>query len=204
MPLRRLWHSSRAAAACIAGQVSRGFRLLDWQLSKWYMNGSLFARALAFALKPMATPTTPDFSAKEPRQGVAKILIEAVYAFILAVTLLAWAVIGLVVWVPLLVRTTTLLAASVLYASLFRDDARISSAERAVNFAVRFYLSGFEHFVSFYRNRHNPETPVGLLSELKWRELLVECLWVVVVWAIISFIVHEILATFTFYWPFHF
>jgi len=52
-------------------------------------------------------------------------LIESVYAFILVVTVGGWAVLGFPVWLPLLVRTTTLLAGSVFYASLFRDQPRM-------------------------------------------------------------------------------
>src|SRR5450755_2647870 len=41
------------------------------------------------------------------------------YVLILAVTVIGWTVIGFLVWVPLLIRTTMLLTAVVLYATLF-------------------------------------------------------------------------------------
>ena len=129
------------------------------------------------------------------RTGFGDYLVEAVYAVILVVTIGTWAVIGAAVWVPLLVRTTTLLAASVFYATLFRDQARVTNAQRALHFSVRFYTKGFEHFLAFYRQRHDPEPPVGLLeplSEMKWKELVVECVWVVVVWSAIYLIVHSV------------
>jgi hypothetical protein len=125
-------------------------------------------------------------------KGVADHLIESVYGFILLVTVGGWSVAGFAVWIPLLVRTTTLLAASVFYATLFRDAARVQNAQRSLHFAVRFYVRGFDHFICFYRQRHEPEAPLGLfepLSEMKWKELLIECAWVIGVWAGLYFIV---------------
>lgn len=125
-------------------------------------------------------------SATTATVGVAERLIELVYRFILVVTVGGWSIVGFAVWVPLLVRTTTLLAASVFYATLFRDTARVRNAQQSLHFAVRFYIRGFEHFTSFYRQRHEPEAPLGLfepLSEMKWKEMLVEMAWVVGVWA---------------------
>lgn len=122
--------------------------------------------------------------------GLAERLIEGVYAFILVVTVGSWSIAGFLVWIPLLVRTTTLLAASVFYATLFRDQARVLSAQRSLHFAVRFYVRGFEHFTTFYRQRHDPDPPVGLfepLSEMKWKELAIECGWVLGVWLVLYF-----------------
>jgi hypothetical protein len=122
-------------------------------------------------------------------------LIESVYAFILIVTVCVWTILGFVVWLPLLVRTTTILAGSVLYHNLFGDRPRVVQAERSVHFAVRFYVKGFEHFLIFYRQRHEPDPPVGLLEPLttmKWKELLVECAWVLGVWAVTYFVVHSL------------
>ena len=129
--------------------------------------------------------------------GVGEHLIEGVYALILVVTVGGWSVAGFAVWVPLLVRTTTLLAAAVFYATLFRDQARVINAERTLHFAVRFYVRGFEHFLTFYRQRHDLEPPPGLfepLSQMKWKELLIECGWVVGVWAVIYLLVHGVVA----------
>ena len=127
--------------------------------------------------------------------GFGYFLIESVYAVILCVSIGAWTILGFAVWLPLLVRTTTLLAGSVFYHSLFRDQPRVMHAQRSVNFAVRFYVKGFAHFIVFYRERHKPDPPVGLfepLTAMKWRELLVECAWVVGVWAVTYFVVHSL------------
>lgn len=112
-------------------------------------------------------------------------LIEGVYAAILVVTVGAWAVLGFVVWVPLLVRTTLFLAGTVLYVSLFRDLAQLARAQSSVHFAVRLYSRGFEHFRAFYRQRGQPEQPVGLfepLTAMTRDDLLVEGVWVGTVW----------------------
>jgi hypothetical protein len=122
-------------------------------------------------------------------------LIEAVYGLILVVTVLTWSVVGFAVWVPLLVRSTSLLAGAVFYSSLFRDQARVTNAQRSVHFAVRFYIRGFAHFLSFYQQRHDPEPPIGLfepISDMKWKELLVECAWVVGVWTVGYFAIHAL------------
>jgi len=128
----------------------------------------------------------------------ADLLIEAVYRVILLVTITGWTIVGFAVWVPLLIRTTTLLGAAVFYATLFRDRVRVLNAQASVHFAVRFYVRGFEHFLAFYRQRHEPEPPLGLLeplSEMKWKELLIECFWVVGVWAALSFFLRGILVS---------
>ena len=137
-----------------------------------------------------------DISSNEFHRGLAARLVECVYAMILVVTVTGWTVAGFAVWVPLLVRSTTIMAAAVFYASLFGDRARVVNAERNLYFAVRFYLRGFEHFVRFYRERHAPEPSLRRLSEMKWRELLIDCIWVVGVWAAVSFAIHAVLAFF--------
>ncbi len=112
-------------------------------------------------------------------------LIEGVYALILVVTASAWIVLGFVVWVPLLVRSTARLAGTVFYVSLFRDQPRLAHAQSRVHFAVRFYPRGFEHFRAFYRQRGEPEQPVGLfepLTTMTRGELLGEGAWVASVW----------------------
>lgn len=129
--------------------------------------------------------------------GVSGFLIEAVYFLILIVTVGGWTVVGFCVWVPLLIRTTTILAAAVFYATLFQDQDRVTNAERGLNLAVRFYLRGFDHFITFYRHRHDVERPGGVfgrLSDMKWKELLVECLWVVGVWSVLYLASHTLLA----------
>lgn len=129
------------------------------------------------------------------RTAAGEYLIETVYGFILFVTVGGWALAGFAVWVLLLVRTTTLLAAAVFYATLFRDQARVVNAQRSLHFAVRFYVRGFEHFLTFYRQRHDPEPPMGLfepLSDMKWKELVVECVWVLGVWAGVYLVVHSL------------
>ena len=129
--------------------------------------------------------------------GAATYIVEAIYFVIVVATIGGWAVAGFVVWVPLLVRTTVIFAGSVFYANLFRDAARVRNAERALHFAVRFYIDGFRHFLLFYRYRHDTEAPVGLLeplSEMRWKEMLVECLWVSAVWGATYWFVHSWLA----------
>ena len=120
-------------------------------------------------------------------------LIEGVYAVILVVTVGAWSVLGFVVWVPLLVRSTTLLAGTVFYISLFRNAARLADAQSEVHFAVRFYARGFEHFLAFYRRRREPETPAGLfepLTTMTRGDVLVECAWIFTVWLVTVFTVN--------------
>jgi fatty acid desaturase len=138
-----------------------------------------------------------DHSAPTLGEKFGRALIEGVYAAILAVTMGAWTVAGFVIWVPLLIRTTAFLAATVFYVSLFRDLARLAQAQGRVHFAVRFYPQGFEHFQSFYRKRGEPEQPVGLLeplTSLTRRELLIEIAWVVTLWALLVFSIRAAIA----------
>ena len=133
---------------------------------------------------------------EEVRTVAGAYLIEGVYALILCVTVSAWAVVGFLVWFPLLVRITSILAATVLYANYFGDHHRVVNARRALHFASKFYVRGFEHFLTFYRQRHDPDPPPGLfepVTEMRWRELLVECLWVVLVWSVGYLFFHSLL-----------
>ncbi len=125
-------------------------------------------------------------------------LIEGVYTVILVVTVVAWTLLGFVVWVPLLVRTTVFLTGTVFYVSLFRDQAKLAYAQRGVRFAARFYTLGFEHFLTFYRKRGEPVTPVGLfepLTSMTRDDLLVEGVWVATVWAAAVFGVNAAVST---------
>jgi hypothetical protein len=136
-------------------------------------------------------------ASEQLHRGLAYYLIEAVYAVILVVTILGWLVAGFAVWVPLLIRSTTMFAAAVLYASLYGDQKRVDNAKGIVYYAVRFYLRGFQHFVDFYRERHSPASQESVfepLSEKKWMELLVDCLWVLGVWTALYFVTHPLLA----------
>jgi len=142
-------------------------------------------------LENSSTESVPD----EVRAPVGDYLIEGVYGLIVVVTVVTWAVIGFMVWVPLLIRTTAVLAGTIFYATLFRDQARVVNSQRSVHMAVRFYIRGFEHFVTFYRQRHDPDPPIGFLepiSDLRWKELLIECLWVICVWAMLTFTTHSL------------
>jgi hypothetical protein len=88
-----------------------------------------------------------------------------------------------------------LLTATVLYSTLLGDKDRVVQAERGLNFAVRFYLRGFEHFINFYRHRHESEQQEGLIPEqIQWREMIVQCAWVVVAWTIVYFSVHSLIS----------
>lgn len=112
-------------------------------------------------------------------------LIEGVYVVILGVTMSAWSVLGFLVWVPLLVQNTIFLAGTVFYVSLFRDQIKLAEAQGRVQFATRFYARGFEHFRVFYRQRGQPDTPVGFfepLAPMTRGDFLVQGLWVVTVW----------------------
>ena len=138
-----------------------------------------------------------EIDVNEFREGnFGYFIIESVYAFILIVTVSTWTILGFFVWLPLLVRSTTILAGSVFYASLFSDQPRVVLAKKNVHFAVRFYVRGFDHFLTFYRQRHEPESPLGLfepLTEMKWKELLVECIWVFGVWILTYLVTHSLI-----------
>jgi hypothetical protein len=139
--------------------------------------------------------TMEGVAAHNTDHGLGRLLIEAVYFLILVVTVTGWTVIGFLVWVPLLIRTTMLLTAVVLYATLFGDQDRVVRAEQGLYIAVRFYLRGFEHFMNFYRQRHEARPQGGLLpSEVRWKEMIVQCAWVIVAWSAVYFSVHSIFA----------
>jgi hypothetical protein len=159
------------------------------------------------ALEALVNVTRRRLSAIDRRNAPSAIdrferfLIESVYAVILAATVTGWAVLGFVVWVPLLVRNTILMAGTVFYVSLFRDYANMANAQRSLHVAVRLYARGFEHFFEFYRRRGEPETPVGLfepLTSMTRDDLLVESVWVGSVWMAAMFAMNA--ATSALFW----
>jgi hypothetical protein len=147
------------------------------------------------ATQESRAPTLEVVSSHDPHGGLGGFLIELVYLFILIVTVTGWTVVGFFVWVPLLIRMTMVLTGVVLYSALVGEKDRVTHAQQGLYFAVRFYLRGFEHFITFYRQRHEGEPQGGLLpSEIRWKEMIVQCVWVIVAWGIIYLSVHSLLS----------
>lgn len=61
---------------------------------------------------------------------------------VLALTIVLWAIMGFLVWVPLLMRAIFLMSGAVLYSSMLKREA--GKAEARLNHAMAFYPRGFE------------------------------------------------------------
>jgi hypothetical protein len=147
------------------------------------------------ATKESQVATLEVVSSHDAHGGLGGLLIELVYLLILIVTVTGWTVVGFLVWVPLLIRMTMVLTGVVLYSALVGDKDPVTKAQQGLYFAVRFYLRGFEHFITFYRERHEGEPQGGLLpSKIRWQEMIVQCVWVIVAWGIIYLSVHSLLS----------
>lgn len=105
---------------------------------------------------------------------------------ILGACLVVWAVIGFLLWVPLMLRS--MVRFSVSLAESMLQGAQPTEAGRILRETVEFYRRGFTVAIDAVfgpppRKKQEPETRLTL------RRILLEVLWAVVVWYVILYIV---------------
>jgi hypothetical protein len=95
-----------------------------------------------------------------------------------------WAVVGFVLWIPMLTRMILIFAAAQMKAVYTNADT--TNAERGLDFAVTFYLKGFMRYISFavgHRSAYGPMYPES--ERLTWM-FIFEIFFAVLFWVGIS------------------
>ena len=122
-------------------------------------------------------------------------MIDTFHKFIkfvvMLIVLAAWAVIGFILWIPLLTRMMAYFVGMVA-ASSFRK-INLQLAENSLNFAIEFYINGFRRILHLLSDNSadidniSPMAdtrPIGGLDFLK--SVAVDVVWTIVFWIITS------------------
>lgn len=104
---------------------------------------------------------------------------------IFAVVVTIWAVIGFFLWIPLLVRATTVFSAMIVHAVITgqKPDALRSHLESACG----FYSEGFRIAFDVI---HNPTNGQPQKLDVRFWQVFGECLWTLAFWIFILMIFH--------------
>jgi hypothetical protein len=68
-----------------------------------------------------------------------------------------WSIVGLILWIPFLVRSVMTFNGAMIFATVTRDEHRLHSARERIDTATVFYLVGFRNIQEF-----TTEDPVDL------------------------------------------
>ena len=98
-----------------------------------------------------------------------------------------WFPLGLILWIPILVRTVVLFSGSIPVSMLAGNPRHSQNRTESLELATGFYLNGFRLiFVSLYStdvHPHNPTSNPGM-SRILFREFI----WTTIFWGILSLI----------------
>jgi hypothetical protein len=97
---------------------------------------------------------------------------------ILGVVLGVWAVVGMVFWIPLMVRTMVRFSVALVQATL--DGVRPTEAARTLRDSVSFYQRGFR--VAIEAVEGTPVADVRPRGAIRGRRLVRELVWALVIW----------------------
>jgi hypothetical protein len=112
-------------------------------------------------------------------------LVKVVMGLMFVVVVFAWSVIGFLLWIPLLVRATTVFSAMVVHATM--SGQRLDGLRGHLEAACRFYPNGFKiayEVINLPSNNH--PTPV----QVHYGRVAAESIWTVLFWAIFLAIFH--------------
>ena len=116
-------------------------------------------------------------------------IVERILRFIVTVAVLClWAIIGLIVWVPMLLRMVAYFCGVILISSFRRVD--VQAAQKRLDFAIQFYSNGFRKIIRSYSDTAlepgeslpNNE-PIDLVDSLK--QAMVDLAWALLFWIVI-------------------
>jgi hypothetical protein len=124
-------------------------------------------------------------------------LVSLIRVVVLLVCLLLWAVVGFLVWVPLLCRSIAVYSAGVLLCTIQGKDA--SRLAGGHEFAQAFYFEGFENLLHNYERML--ETAKGQATALSvdesswnWAQIALEFISTVVFWSVVGVLVMILIA----------
>ncbi|MCJ7506192.1 hypothetical protein MUP05_06975 [Candidatus Bathyarchaeota archaeon] len=120
---------------------------------------------------------------EDTNEGVIRIIKIAVTV----VAIVAWSVIGFVLWIPLLTRMIAYFVGIVVASSYRKINTK--PAQNSLNVAIEFYISGFRRILYVMTDEAydpaalpamNNTQPVSLLDFLK--SVAAEIVWAIVFW----------------------
>jgi hypothetical protein len=119
------------------------------------------------------------------------VLVSVLYSAVGIATLTLWEIVGLVFWLPLLIRTTILFLVAVLHDTLTGTGDAMRSAQLGLDVAIGFYVRGFMRISGAIRRQHATERS-GEYHAPAWGRMVMECLWASIVlfatlWAMAGF-----------------
>lgn len=114
-------------------------------------------------------------------------LENIVMFFVLVVSLLVWAIIGLIFWIPLLLRTTIMLLAVIFHAAITRQDPFMMM--NSLEAAASFYFNGFKNAINTIKNEA-PDSAATI--KIKFSVIVIEILWTALMWLVILILFHFI------------
>ncbi|WP_306168662.1 hypothetical protein [Halomonas sp. MMSF_3323] len=101
-----------------------------------------------------------------------------------------WAVVGLALWVPFLVRVVLLFNGAMIYATVTQHRGRLLAARRVLDIATTFYILGFRN-IQDWTSDHPPydaPEPGLTMGPLKLLAcFLAELFWAVSVWCLLLY-----------------
>lgn len=112
-----------------------------------------------------------------------EIIKKIVYVFTTAI----WAILGLLFWIPLLLRVITAYAVSIIYNMVSESDANIEKTRTSLTYAIGFYAEGFYRI----ENSLSEETPFNNQapridkSSSSITSFLSNLLWTIVFWGVL-------------------
>ena len=109
-------------------------------------------------------------------------VVALVTFFIWILVTVIWAVIGLILWIPLLIRTILLFTGSVVAEAITRKNYT-GAVEQMLRYAIMFYPGAFQ----IIRDSIYDDPELGHWEfSVDWKILLGEVLWTAVVWFVID------------------
>ena len=94
---------------------------------------------------------------------------------------LSWAVVGLLCWIPLLVRATASLSAAILYCTIAQVDP--AALKSSFENALTFYPRGFEMIERILSPRFKgPALATPANASERWWRVILEIAWTVLFW----------------------
>ena len=115
-------------------------------------------------------------------------IITAIMWLMFLIVVTAWAVIGFVLWIPLLVRATTVFSAMVVHAAITGQKPDVLRGH--LESASRFYPEGFRIAFDVIHKPTNSQPHAGHIQF--WR-VFAECLWTLAFWILVLMIFYPTL-----------
>lgn len=107
-------------------------------------------------------------------------VIWAIRLTILAITLVTWAAVGFIFWIPFLARSTAIFSAMIVYVTLVEADAKVLGSQ--LDRAIVFYVKGFRNIIDAVYSPSDPNV-IGTSGIRLWiGRFLLETLWTIVFW----------------------